>query len=81
MDYPRDFVTPVMAWYSYDLTRLEHMWARALLRVPGMTPINGFGCSDCRCQAHLFHSATKPSSTRVLGAIGGRVETLQLRPA
>ncbi len=39
-----------------------------------MTPIDGFGCSDCQCQAHLFYTSTEPASDRIINAIGGQVE-------
>jgi Uri superfamily endonuclease len=39
-----------------------------------MTSIDGFGCSDCQCQAHLFHTPTEPASDRIISAIGGQVE-------
>jgi Uri superfamily endonuclease len=39
-----------------------------------MTSINGFGCSDCQCQAHLFHTPTEPVSNRIISAIGGQAE-------
>ncbi len=27
-----------------------------LLAQNGCKPVNGFGCSDCRCRSHLFHA-------------------------
>jgi len=74
MDYLRDYVTPVMAWYSYAPTRLEHRWAGRLLGMAEMTSINGFGCSDCQCPAHLFQTPTEPKPGRINSAIGGQVE-------
>jgi len=75
MDYLQEFVTPVMAWHSYDPVRLEHCWARGLLKMSELNPINGFGCSDCQCQAHLLYTPTKPASPRVSSALAGRVGT------
>jgi Uri superfamily endonuclease len=75
IDYLRGFVRPILAWYTYDPVHLEHRWAQALGRVAGMTPIGGFGCSDCRCPAHLFHTAMPPDEIRFARAVGGPVET------
>ena len=36
--------------------RMEHELAAILHHTPGMTPVPGFGASDCNCNAHLFHS-------------------------
>jgi len=60
IDYLREFVTPVAAWISYETERLEHQWAHTLYGMSGMTPIQGFGCSDCECFSHFFHSSTAP---------------------
>jgi len=77
VDYLRDFVTPVMAWYSYAPTHLEHRWASRLLRMSELTPINGFGCSDCQCQAHLFHMQTEPALVQIWNALAARNRDLQ----
>ena len=61
IDYLRRFLSPVCAWYIHDRARLEHKWARVFSKMRGISAIQGFGCSDCRCDSHLFHSATKPS--------------------
>lgn len=43
-------------WISAEPRRREHDWARTLERSPGVcVPVRGFGSSDCRCAAHLFH--------------------------
>ena len=75
IDYLREFVTPIAAWYSYAPVRLEHRWAQALTGMSGMTPIKGFGSSDCRCQTHLFHTAIEPDLVRLTHAMVGPVET------
>ncbi|MBN1192074.1 MAG: GIY-YIG nuclease family protein [Coriobacteriia bacterium] len=75
IDYLREFVTPVFAWYSHDPARLEHRWAQALAGMKGMTPIKGFGCSDCDCQSHLFHTVAEPDLARFATTVGGPVET------
>ena len=60
IDYLREFATPVEAWLSYETEQLEHGWAQTFYDIPEMTPIQGFGCSDCKCYAHLFHTLAKP---------------------
>jgi Uri superfamily endonuclease len=79
MDYLKDHVTPVVVWCSYALTCLEHRWARRLLRMAEMTPIDGFGCSDCQCQTHLFHTSTEPASDRIINAVDGNAKMYQKR--
>jgi Uri superfamily endonuclease len=42
-------------WFGYDLKRQEHLWAKLLSSMPGVSvPMLGFGSSDCGCEAHLF---------------------------
>jgi Uri superfamily endonuclease len=54
IDYLREVTTPVSVWYSHDPIRLEHRWAETLLKMENTEAVTGFGCSDCRCRAHLF---------------------------
>lgn len=61
IDYLRDFVQPVAAWYSYDDRRLEHRWAGLLETWSAMTAVPGFGCSDCRCRSHLYRTEAAPA--------------------
>ena len=75
IDYLREFVTPISAWYSYGPDRLEHRWAQAMADMTGMTPIKGFGCSDCKCQTHLFFTKIEPDLARFTRAVGGSVES------
>ena len=60
IDYLREHLTPREAWVSYEAEHLEHEWAGNLFETPGMTPIRGFGCSDCKCPAHLFYTTETP---------------------
>jgi Uri superfamily endonuclease len=61
IDYLRDYVTPLAVWISYEPEHHEHGWAQILFDTLEMTPIQGFGCSDCKCHSHLFHTLTKPN--------------------
>lgn len=68
IDYLRAVLTPVGAWISYAPERLEHRWADRLDAVAGFTAIPGFGSSDCRCTAHLFHARTADGLEQTLAA-------------
>ena len=62
IDYLREHVMPLEAWVSYAAEQLEHKWAEILFETPGITPIQGFGCSDCKCDSHLFFTMDTPES-------------------
>ena len=76
VDYLREFAMPESVWYSYGPDRYEHEWATALAKMDGMNPVKGFGCSDCRCGAHLFYSPEKPELKDFARAIEDRSELL-----
>lgn len=61
IDYLRGVVDPLEAWYSHATDRLEHRWAQLLDDAADMKAVTGFGCSDCRCRAHLFRTCAVPS--------------------
>ena len=73
IDYLREVATPVHVWYSHAPDNLEHDWAQALSGMAGVRPVKGFGCSDCRCYAHLFHMAVKPVLSRFAREVGACV--------
>jgi Uri superfamily endonuclease len=55
IDYLRVVCDLVEVWFTTDPTNHEHVWAKALARVPGVCqPMPGFGSSDCKCDSHLF---------------------------
>jgi Uri superfamily endonuclease len=81
IDYLREFVTPILAWCSYESVRLEHRWAETMTEMTDTTPIRGFGCSDCKCQAHLFYTEIEPDYVRFTYAMGMLVETWFYRAA
>ncbi len=45
------FVNP----YIVGDNALEHILAEILFN-EGLTPVDGFGCGDCKCKSHLFYS-------------------------
>jgi Uri superfamily endonuclease len=81
IDYLGEFLTPYCAWYSHDKERLEHRWADVLSDMTGMSTIKGFGCSDCKCLSHLFHSSTEPELALFPSLVGCNVESWSCRPA
>ncbi len=74
IDYLREFMEPVGAWYTHDRQRLEHIWAQSLSEMDGLISTHGFGCSDCNCDSHLFHAPTKSALDQVPRVNVGEVE-------
>ena len=61
VDYLSREVTLVEIWYAPGEEIREHDWAAAAGRLPGARiAAAGFGASDCRCPAHLFHFMERP---------------------
>jgi Uri superfamily endonuclease len=55
IDYLRPFAQVVGAVVASGKQVREHQWASHLTRPPYTgRPIQGFGSTDCNCQAHLF---------------------------
>ena len=73
IDYLQEFMRPVGIWYSHEPRRLEHQWAEVLCNMTGMSPIQGFGCSDCRCYSHLFWTKKTPDFSFFSHIVGGQV--------
>ena len=81
IDYLCECMAPVGAWYSNDPKRLEHRWAALLLDNLCMSPISGFGCTDCSCYTHLFHSSKTLDAKRFSQIVGNEVASWSYRPA
>ena len=61
IDYLKRALRIVEVWYVLDSVRREHAWAEALGGLAGASiAMPGFGASDCRCAAHLFHFPSVP---------------------
>lgn len=75
IDYVIDLLSAVAVWYSHASERLEHRWAAALCDAAGVSPIRGFGCSDCRCHAHLFHASSEPGAALLSNITQGEAES------
>jgi Uri superfamily endonuclease len=61
IDYLRHVTRPEEVWCAYGGRELEHQWAQAFSRLDEIASVSGFGCSDCRCDSHLFFSLRKPA--------------------
>lgn len=63
LDYLRAEAYPVEVWYKLGGHKTEEcIWARATMGLPtASVPVPGFGSSDCRCRAHLFHFTELPN--------------------
>ncbi len=70
VDYLRKFADLVFIGASLEDFKWEHHWAEALAGRPDLCAgIDGFGCSDCNCRAHLFR-VLKASLLRELFGAG-----------
>ena len=74
IDYLREYIHPKAVWYSYGPEHLEHLWARALSDGNEFVPIQGFGCSDCKCFSHLFHTSRVPKFDSFTRVVSGTLE-------
>lgn len=74
IDYIREFVTPLLAWCSYDDVHLEHVWAESMMSMKNVSVVKGFGCSDCKCESHLFYTKTMPELSRFASVVGENAE-------
>jgi Uri superfamily endonuclease len=80
IDYLREQVDPISAWYSHEPANLEHRWAQILSEMAETSPVKGFGCTDCKCYAHLFSLETAPTLARFMRVVGGPVESWTYEP-
>jgi Uri superfamily endonuclease len=79
IDYLRELLSPLGAWYSHETKRLEHRWARILCDTSSMSSIPKFGCSDCRCYSHLFQTSMAPDFALFSNMAGGKMESWTYR--
>ena len=75
IDYLREVATLESVWYSHRRTRLEHRWAKALAKLNQVEAVEGFGCSDCNCESHLFYFERAPTLRRFSTVVGCTVES------
>lgn len=75
IDYLRESATLESIWHSQSKRRLEHRWAKALANWYETEPVKGFGCSDCRCQSHLFYLKKAPTLAGFSDVVGSTVKS------
>ena len=80
IDFLREFAFPIFVWYSYAPVHLEHRWANALARLADITPVKGFGCSDCKCETHLFFTTKEPDKTALASAVADPIKLWVCEP-
>lgn len=74
IDFLRECTHLKSVWYVHDSERLEHEWAETLAGLSQTKSIKGFGCSDCRCLAHLFLVTQEADLGACAGALMGRIQ-------
>ena len=74
IDYLREAACPIGAWVCHDPEQFEHLWATQLGTLEGFVAINGFGCTDCACQSHLFFTTDKNAVANFWHKLSGKVE-------
>ena len=82
VDYLSEQAEIVEIWTVTGEKRLEHLWAAAAGQMPGASmPVAGFGASDCRCPAHLYHFGERPEGMvfeRLLQETGQRARPVRV---
>lgn len=59
-------------WAAGSIVK-EHRWASRLGGMPlSGEPVKGFGCSDCRCDAHLYYYRQRPDPLLVAGHLSAQ---------
>jgi Uri superfamily endonuclease len=74
VDYLRDVASPIEVWCGYGSRDLEHRWAEFLGDMRGISSVPGFGCSDCKCESHLFMSPGRLDFERFSSVAGTELE-------
>jgi len=73
LDYLRPHARVEEVWVCHDRKNREHMWARSLSSMPGVSvPMRGFGSSDCGCEAHLFFLKSYAMRERIRDALSAQ---------
>jgi Uri superfamily endonuclease len=79
IDYLRTHTQIRCIWFSYDVRRREHQWARVVQTMPGAKiPLLGFGASDCDCRSHLYFFNHCPSRFSFQRSFGSLVRSIVL---
>ena len=75
IDYLRGCVDPVCAWHCYGPRALEHQLAAAISALDGVSPVDGFGSSDCQCISHLFMASAMPETSALSKDLGVKIHS------
>lgn len=78
VDYLREVAAPIEVWCGYGSRDLEHRLAEILGGMHGVLSMPGFGCSDCKCESHLFMSLRRPDFERFADVGGTELEVWPL---
>lgn len=71
IDYLRAHAALKEVWMAEGPPNREHDWAHILARDPGAGKwLRGFGCSDCRCPAHLIYFKCRPDGHLIRSKLG-----------
>jgi Uri superfamily endonuclease len=74
IDFLRESVIFREVWYTHSPEHLEHVWARIFQDMAGVLPVEGFGCTDCKCRAHLFRIPERPDLSVFSRRAAGKIE-------
>ena len=74
VDFLRAYTRLNVVWYAHGAVRLEHRWASALMDLEQTAAIKDFGCSDCRCLAHLFFVKDESYLAASASALPGKIQ-------
>jgi len=77
IDYLSDAMDVSRVWVDTGGRRLEHEWAGALQACDIFRAIDGFGCSDCTCRSHLYHSVGMPSGETMKALLPGDLRCMK----
>ncbi len=73
IDYLREHMPMVEAWYTHDAERREHRWVEVMTGMNLVPCLKGFGSSDCACYSHLFHVTARPKISLFRAAVTRQV--------
>ena len=77
IDYLREKLEPVKAFYTYNTQCREHQWASAIAKHDGIQMVKGFGCSDCSCYSHLFIAKQEPYASELSKLFGDEIHSIE----
>ena len=81
IDYLREKADVCGIWASPGPENREHDWAGQLRgEAAASMPAVGFGASDCRCAAHLFHFRRTPAETGLFDRLAGEPDRISGPP-